>query len=140
MSGLISIGISVCALVVAIMSWRASIQSIRASIYDRRYEVYADAEKFIGNWIMHARPDMDELSTLMGAQSRSHFLFDEKITTYLLKVWLDAVAADYSSQIVAKEIEGDRPKALEKKQALLLEHADFDKLREVFLEELNIKS
>lgn len=135
----IAIAISAFALIVAVLSWRASIQATRAAIYERRYEVYADAEKFISAWLRDGRPDMDELRTLVGAWSRSHFLFDEKVTVYLRKIWTDAVDADYANKVIAKKAQGDRSNAIEKASALHLEHADYDKLRAVFMDKLKVK-
>ena len=107
---------------------------------NRRYEVYADAEKFISAWIRDGRPDLNEIATLVGAWSRSQFLFDEKVTVYLRKVWIDAVKADQAQEIISRQVNGDRKEAIETSQALLLEHANYDKLRTVFLENLNVKS
>ena len=127
----IAIVISVAALIVAYLSWRTSLQSIRASMYDRRYEIYADAEKFIAAWMRDARPDMGELPTIVGAWNRSQFLFDEEVTKYLREVWVDAVAANQARQEGREDFRAA--------EALLLKHGDFDKLRAVFREHLKVK-
>jgi hypothetical protein len=114
-------------------------QGNRAAIFDRRFEVYGDAEHFIIAWMRDAKPDLSgQLGTLIGAWSRSHFLFDVEVTTYLRQLWLDAVDADYARQVIAGEAPGDRQKAIEKSHDLLLKHANFDKLRNTFLPHMKI--
>jgi hypothetical protein len=79
-----------------------------------------------------------QIAELIGAWSRSHFLFDAPVTTYLRQLWLDAVDSDYARQVIAGEVPGDRQKAIEKYQELLLKHANFDKLRNTFLPHMKI--
>ncbi len=137
----IAVVISIAALVVAILSWRESVQATRAAIYDRRYEVYADAEKFLSTWMRKGDPDIEELNILIGAWSRSQFLFSDKVATYLRKLWTDAVKADYAKKVLSREYDGDRNEASEISHELRLEHAvSYEKLREVFEDELKVKS
>ena len=89
----ISVGaivIAAIALWVSHRSWRTSEKAIRASTFDHRYEVYSDAEAFIGAWMRDARPDLGKLPTLIGAWTRSHFLCRDEVTKYLRKLWEDA--------------------------------------------------
>lgn len=134
--------IAAVALVVSILSWRASERAseraIRASIYDRRFEVYLDAERFISGWMREARPDMSLLGPLIGAWTRSHFLFEKEVTQYLRKLWLDAVDANYQSKVAAGEAPGDHGEAINKVHELLMAHADHEQLRGKFMSDLRI--
>ncbi len=134
------IAISMLALFISFLSWKSSTQSTRASIYDRRFEVYSEVERFIGGWMRHGTPDLDQLPDLVGAWNRSHFLFEQKVTDHIRKIWLDAVDADYKAQIVSNKIPGNRNKAIDKKHNYMLEHGDFDKLRAVFASSLKVKT
>jgi hypothetical protein len=49
----VAVIIAALALIVSLLSWRASVQAVRASIFDRRFEVYADAERH--GCAMHAQ-------------------------------------------------------------------------------------
>ena len=104
--------VAAVALVLAYLSWRASLLAVRASTFDRRYEVYADAERFLSAWMRDGRPDMNLLSVIVGAWSRSHFLCNEHVTTYLRKLWLDAVEANFHEKVVRGEATGDRSKSI----------------------------
>lgn len=132
--------IAVVALCVSYLSWRTSEKAVRASTFDRRYEVYSDAESFIGTWMRDAVPDMGLLPTLIGAWTRSHFLCREEVTDYLRKLWKDAVRANYLRGIMSGEVEGqDRQAAVKEFHALLKLHADYAQLRNKFMADLKIK-
>ena len=126
------------ALWVSYLSWRASLLAVRATTFDRRYEVYADAERFLTAWMREGRPDMSLLSVLVGAWSRSHFLCDERVTKYLRKLWLDAVSADYHDKVIREQITGDYQQSVKVMHDLMVEHSDFDKLRDNFMSDLKV--
>lgn len=130
--------IAALALAVSYLSWRASVQAVAASTFDRRYEIYADAERFISAWMRDARPDLSLLSVLVGAWSRSHFLCSKEVTTYLRKVWLDSIRASQLERVMAGAEKGDHGRAVEEFHDLLREHADFDRLRAKFMHDLKI--
>ena len=130
--------VAAIALVLAYLSWRASLLAVRASTFDRRYEVYAEAERFLSAWLRDGRPDMSLLGLLVGAWSRSHFLCNERVTTYLRKLWLDAVNADFNERVVTGELAGDYDKSVKIVHDLLMEHHDFDNLRAVFMGDLKV--
>jgi hypothetical protein len=130
--------ISLFALAVSFLSWRAAVQSISASAFDRRFEIYSDAERFIGAWMRDAHPDLGLLPTLVGAWTRSHFLCSDEVTTDLRKLWLDAVNADMDHKVIAGEVQGDRDRAIERRTALMLEHADYERLRAKFMHDLKV--
>jgi hypothetical protein len=60
------------------------------------------------------------------------------VTQYLRKVWLDAVKADYLNKVISGEVAGDRAKAVDEFHTLLKQHADYDKLREIFMPDLKV--
>lgn len=130
--------IGVLALAVSGLSWIAAVHANRAAIYDRRFEVYLDAEKFLGAWTVHGRPDMDLLPTLVAAWGRSHFLFEQAVTDYLRKVWLDALKVQQCGRIIAGEQQGDRNEAITKEYELSIEHLNADKLRAAFKRQLKV--
>jgi hypothetical protein len=74
--------VSLVALAVSYLSWLASRQANRAAIFDRRFESYSDAERFIRTWMRHGRPNLDELGMLIAAWTRSHFLCSKPVTDY----------------------------------------------------------
>ena len=135
---LLTLIIAAGALIVSALSWRASVHAIRASTYDQRYQIYADTEKFLGPWIRDAHPDLGMLHVLIGAWTRSHFLCDPAVTAYLHKVWLDAIAANHARKVMSGEAAGDHAQAVAQDNALLLEHANFDKLRATFMPDLRV--
>jgi hypothetical protein len=130
--------VATLALLVSILSWRASMLAVRATTFDQRYGVYADAERFLSAWMRDGRPDMSLLSVLVGAWSRSHFLCNERVTRYLRKLWTDAVTADYHEKVVRGETTGDHAQSVKIVHELLLEHHDFDKLRTNFMGDLKV--
>ena len=132
--------VSCGALIVSIYSVKANVQSTRASLYDRRLEIYSEAEKFLGAWIRNARPDLTLLPSLVGAWGRSKFLFDQEITDYLRKIWLDAIEAEKSWQIIDDKTHGDRSEAIKVKYDLLTEHGELDNLRNKFLKHLKVEA
>lgn len=134
----IAITLSIIAIIISYKSFQAAKKSIKVSIFDRRFEVYEDTEKFISAWMRDGNPDMNLLSTLVGAWSRSHFLFDDSITIYLRKIWLDSCEAALARDIIDGNADGDRKEAIEKKYKLLKEHTDFEKLRDVFKSSLKV--
>jgi hypothetical protein len=85
--------VSIVALLISVLGYRIAQHANRAAIFDRRFEVYEDAEQFVGAWQAHGRSSED-LSRLVGAWNRSHFLFDDPVTAYLRQLWLDAIDAD----------------------------------------------
>ena len=135
----LALGVSVLSWRVAQQATRATQQGARAAIYDRRFEIYSDAEDFIAAWSRDGRPDIrNALPTLVGAWSRSHFLCRDEVTRYLRQLWLDAVQADYLNNVISGEVKGDRDAAIAKAHDYLNEHVDFEKLRELFSEDLKI--
>lgn len=129
----------IIALVVSGFSWRTAVHANRAAIFDRRFDVYTDAEKFISAWRTHGRPEMDQLGVLIGAWNRSQFLFEAPVTNYLRQLWLEAVDADYCSKVIAGEVQGDHGKAVEKMHRLTLQHMDGDRLRAQFIPQLKVR-
>lgn len=136
---LLALCLSGLSLVVSFMSWRSAVQSTKATIYERRYEVYADTERFISAWMRAGTPDLSMLPDLVGAWSRSHFLFDKDVTDYLRKLWTDAVQANYLNKIIRGDIPGDHGKAVDKDHELLKFHCDYDKLRDVMMKKLRVE-
>lgn len=131
--------IAAIALIVSYLSWRTSEKAVRASTFNRRFEIYLDAQAFIDAWMRHARPDMEKLPTLVGAWSRSHFLCREEVTQYLRSLWVDAVKAAELDMVVSNEMEGDRPEAVKEVYRLLRTHADYDQLRQKFMRDLKVQ-
>ena len=128
----------VAALVISIFSWRVSLHANRAAVFDRRFEVYRDVEKFIGAWQRHGRPDMKLLGDLVDAWNRSHFLFPAQVTTYLRKVWVDATSVDYHTKVAAGETPGDVEKSQLRAMELTGEHVQSERLRNAFLPYLKV--
>lgn len=140
LTNIATVVISVMALVVSVLSWRASASANVAATFDRRYEIYADAEKFIGAWVQRGRPDLSLLPILVGAWTRSHFLCRNEVTSFLRKLWVDAVKADYLRQIMSGEADGDRNTAMQEFHALTREHTDFEPLKNAMLADLRVAS
>ncbi len=133
--------ISIVSALVAALSWRAAEQAARATIFDQRFEVYRDAEKFVGLWIRNGRPDIDQLGLIVDAWNRSHFLFDEKVTAHLREVWVDAVKAAEITDALEGGYASDHEKAVKMKHELLHKHClDGRPLRKVFEAEMKVQS
>lgn len=111
--------VSIIALVVAALSWRAAERSARATAYEKRFEVYRDAEEFVRAWLQRGDPNLDHLGALVDAWNRSHFLFDSSVTAFLRDLWLKALRAHEANSIVLGELDGDRDAALKIKYDLL---------------------
>ncbi len=139
-TSIVTVVISVMALVVSVLSWRASASANVAATFDRRYEIYADAEKFIGAWIQRGRPDLSLLPVLVGAWTRSHFLCRNEVTSFLRKLWVDAVKADYLHQVMSGEADGDRGAAIQEFHALTRKHIDYEPLKKVMIPDLRVAS
>ena len=127
------------ALGVSFLAWRASMLAVRATTFDRRFEIYKDAESFIAAWTRDSSPDMSRLSVLVGAWSRSQFLCSDEVTSYLKQVWDDAVSAAVLRKVMSGELPGDHGQAAEESHALLREHADFVLLRATFMPDLRVR-
>jgi hypothetical protein len=131
--GLLALGGSAIAIVISIFSWRAAVHANRAALFERRFEIYNNAEEFIDSWMREAKPDVEKLGVLFYAWNRSHFLFEPEVTAYLQKLYLDAIKADQCEKIVAGEAPGNRVEALKKMHALTRKHTEFTNVREIFL-------
>ena len=46
----LALAVGVLALIVSGLSWRTAVHANRAAIFDRRFEVYTDVEKFMKFW------------------------------------------------------------------------------------------
>jgi hypothetical protein len=71
-------------------------------------------------------------SQLVDAWSRSQFLFDQEVTTFLRKVWVDAVKADYHERNSSR----DNPNDDEREESR--EKAQREPLRKAFLPYLKV--
>ena len=85
--------VAVLAFAVSILAWRAAMLAGRAATFERRFEIYRDAETFIAAWQRNGSPDMAKLPLIVGAWTRSQFVCSETATNYLKTVWDDAVNA-----------------------------------------------
>lgn len=135
---IIAIVTGLVALFVSALSWHASVQANRSSVFDQRFAVYADVEAFLGSWGRDGRPDMRELPRLVQAWNRSHFLFESSVTAYIRKVWLDAVRADYLNKVTSGQVKDDHNAAVDEEHALTLQHINGDNLRAKFLAHLKV--
>ena len=129
---------SIVAVLVSLFSWRAAIHANRSALFERRFEVYTDAEKFILAWGVHARPDENLIPVLVKAWNRSHFLFEPEVTQHLQKIWYDAVSALELEYAVNGEVPGDRREARDKLNKLTREHTEIAALRNAFLPHLKV--
>ena len=101
--------------------------------------MYSDVEKFISSsWGGQGRADLSELSTLVSAWHRSHFLFDDSTTAYIRKLWVDTVQANYHHKVMTGEADGDSGAAAEEFHRILRECSDLDALRTKFLPQLKV--
>lgn len=138
MTELIAISVTALLLVVAFLSWRTSVNAVRAAAFEVRYQVYADAEKFLKAWMTHGTPDISELPVLVDAWKRSQFLFNRQVTSHLRMIWTDAVDAAQAREIQKGEAPGNHQQAVRTANELLLKHSDTDKLCAVFSDRLKI--
>ena len=131
--------LAVVALCVSYLFWRTSEKAIRATTFDQKHKIYSDAEGFVGAWIREGCPDLELLLELVDAWGRSQFLCREEVTRHLRSLWTDAVRATELSEIMASRVDGDRPKAVKEFHELFRAHADYDRLRSVFMRDLEIR-
>ena len=73
------------ALLVSIFSYRAArkankaaLEANRVAIFDRRFSVYTDAEKFLGAWFRHGKPDWDEMPRYFPPSTDHSFCFPRR--------------------------------------------------------------
>lgn len=85
-----------------------------------------------------AKPPIHDLGQLVGAWSRSHFLCRPEVTTYLRKIWTDAIDAAKAVDIINGDAEGDHLEAIYDQYERLRQTADYDKLRAVFMDDLKV--
>jgi hypothetical protein len=95
-------------------------------------------EHFIHSWNGLGRPDMAKLPILVDAWNRSHYLFDQPLTDYLRRLWLDASKADWCNRVIAGEVDGDREQAIGEARRLMAEHMEVTRLRDQFLAYLKL--
>ncbi len=110
---IISALVAVAALGVSVLSWRAAERSARATIYEERYRIFEDADRFIATWSILGRPDLDLLPPLVRAWNRSHFLCRPEVTEYLHKLHMAAIAAHQNGRIADGLVPGKQAEALE---------------------------
>lgn len=132
--------VSIAAAGIAVLSWRAAVQANKAAIFEQRFSVYRDAEEFVASWVQLGVPDIqNKLRTLVDAWNRSHFLFDEEVTAYLRRLWLDGLEADLAQKIIAGECKGDHQAAVKTKYDLFRVHcADVSPLRQAFVKHMKV--
>jgi hypothetical protein len=135
---IVAVLIALGALGVSIFSLKASQRTVSATIYEHRYKIYGDAEKFLAAWMRDARSDLTMLGTLVGAWSRSHFLCNAEVTAYLRRIWTDAVRANLLNDQNGAMDQAQRAAAIEEATRLLVEHGDYDRLRERFMADLRV--
>ncbi len=143
---------SLAALVFSILAWRSAAKANRAaanagrasqnanqnSIFNRRYEIFEEAEKFVLAWRQQGRPDMTLLPMLIRAWNRSHFFFKPDVPQYLKRIWDDAVRADHCWEVIAGETAGNRQEANKEFHALLKWHGETANLCTAFMPHLNL--
>ena len=95
------------------LSWKASIDQVKASLFAERMAVFKDVKTFMNPWFRDGRPNLMDLYLLVNAWGRSQFLFEPSVTTFLRKLWKDAVRADYHARIVSGELNGDHQQSVE---------------------------
>ncbi|CEJ84836.1 exported hypothetical protein [Hyphomicrobium sp. GJ21] len=135
----LTILLSIFAIVLSGFALLESRKSNRAALFDQRFAVYRDVEKFLGFWARDGRPNLGELRLVIDAWNRSHFLFDGFVTAYLRQLWLDAVQAESDARTVNGEQPGDRNVAIEREQQLFLKYCGEDNsLRTAFMRDLKI--
>jgi hypothetical protein len=132
--------VAVLALAVSVLAWRAAMLAGRAAAFERRFEIYRDAETFISAWQRDGSPNMAKLPLIVGAWSRSQFLCSEAATSYLKAVWDDAVSAAVLRKVASGELPGEPADAVLELRALTSEHADLVQLRAAFMSDLKIGS
>jgi hypothetical protein len=135
----LTILLSIFATVVAGFALLEARKSNRAVVFDQRFAVYRDVEKFLGFWARDGRPNLNELRLVTDAWNRSHFLFDKFVTAYLRELWLDAIQAETDARTVNGDQPGDRNVAIEREQRLFLKYCgEGNSLRTAFMRDLKI--
>lgn len=132
--------VAVLALAVSVLAWRAAMLAGRAATFERRFEIYRDAETFIAAWQRNGSPDMAKLPLIVGAWTRSQFVCSERATDYLKAVWDDAASAAVLRKVATGELPGDQGELAVELHALTSEHADLVPLRAAFMGDLKIGS
>ena len=95
------------------LSWKASLDQVKASLFSERMAVFKDVKLFMTPWFRDGRPNLKELYLLVYAWERSQFLFEPSVTAFLRKLWKDAVRADFHARIQSNELTGDYAQAVE---------------------------
>ncbi|WP_136657142.1 hypothetical protein [Nitratireductor sp. XY-223] len=140
-AAIVAIGVSFAALGVSILSWRAIVQTNRASVFEHRMQVYQDVETFIRRWRQLGTPDMAILADLTNAHQRSKFLFPAEVTEEIRTLWTDAVQADFDAMVINGDTPGDRDEAIERRQALTLKHTeDGSRMQTLFEKQLKVRT
>lgn len=135
----LTILLSIFAIILSGFALLESRKSNRTTIFDQRFAVYRDVEKFLGFWARDGRPNLSELRLVTDAWNRSHFLFDGRVTKYLRQLWLDAIQAESDARIISGEQPGDRNVAIEREHQLFLKYCgEGDLLRTTFMRDLKI--
>ena len=95
------------------LSWKASLDQVKASLFSEQMTVFKDVKLFMTPWFREGQPNLKELYLLVNAWERSQFLFEPSVTTFLRKLWKDAVRADYAARIQSGDLKGDYQKAVD---------------------------
>jgi hypothetical protein len=121
-----------------LLAWLTAIEANRTARFERRFEVYVDVSKYIGEWGRDGRPNLAELPMLIRAWNRSLFLYDSEITGYIRSVWIDSVSANQYSRVIFGELSGDHSQAVKDAWALTTKHCDPEAIRKAFLPHLRV--
>ena len=138
---MISIVISIAALVIAVLSWVASDNSVRAAMFDRRFEILRDVERYISRWMIKGVPDMNDLHGALGAAcNRSRYISDPNVVAYIEQLIRDGAQAHCLRQMI--DIETDkatRDHHIGEELELKKKYHDFSKLYPIFKKDLCLR-
>lgn len=90
LKGLLSPILAVGIAYIAYQQYKTNREKLRLELYDRRLKVFHSLRNFLGDISCVGDCSHGRLSQYVAEIGESTFLFDEDITDYLEKIWLDA--------------------------------------------------
>ena len=85
--GFSTIVIGICTLALAYRQWRISKDNLRLNLYEKRYEIYLKALKFVANISVNQKISLQDTLEFRRTTDQSKFLFEPEIQEYMDEIF-----------------------------------------------------
>jgi hypothetical protein len=110
---------------IAWRQWRTAHERVVLDLFDRRFQVAADAQKVVGPVMANGRSDLSDLIKIGQVQARARFLFGDDVNDYLETIRVALIDVQKAQGLMEDDSSTDRKAAVELKYKRLSEISKF---------------